>query len=94
MNDKMKGGGNMHERTTNLHQPEKGKKNHPSAEASNHSRNGKPRQWVEVAQKYQVHPQTSTAGEKPWNKELKYSSAARSPKSTPHQETGNGKPKA
>jgi hypothetical protein len=35
MNDKMKRRRKMHERTTNLHKPEKGKKTNPSAEASN-----------------------------------------------------------
>ena len=35
----------MHERTTNLYQSEKGKKTHPSAEASNPQGMGSHRQW-------------------------------------------------
>jgi putative transposase len=85
----------MHERTTNLYEPEKGKKTHPSAEASNPQGMGSHRQWgggcPEVSSpSSNPLPLEKSPGTRSSSIPQRHEAQGRSPRS----ETGNGKPKA
>lgn len=85
----------MHERTTNLHEPEKGKKTHPSAEASNPQGMGSNRQWgggcPEVSSpSTNPLPLEKSPGTRSSGIPQRHEAQSRSPRS----EAGNGKPKA